>query len=160
MFHLTTAGAIHTTLAAAAIILGIIQFLRRKGDSVHRAAGYAYVYALLIGDGAAMLVYQFTGKLNILHFGVITNLVCIAIGMWPVLHNPRRPGWRKTHYYWISWSYVGVLAAAATELVVRTAPLGGRGQTWVATAIVTLGVTLAGYVIITRNRPLIYSSGS
>ena len=154
MFNLTMAGAIHATLASAAIVLGIVQFLRRKGDSLHRAVGYGYVYAMLIGDGAAMLVYQFTGKLNILHFGVITSLVCIAFGMWPVLRSPRRPNWRTKHYYWISWSYVGLLAAAATELVVRTGPFASHRQAWAATAAVTLAVTFAGYVIINRNRPL------
>jgi hypothetical protein len=70
-----------TTLALLAIALGAVQLLRRKGDGAHRAIGYAYVYSLLVADGAAMLVFQFTGALNILHFGVIANLICISIGM-------------------------------------------------------------------------------
>jgi uncharacterized membrane protein len=154
MFDLTMPGAIHSVLACFGIAAGVVQFLRHKGDSLHRAFGYGYVYAMLIGDGTAMLIYQFTGKLNILHLGAITNMTCIAIGMLPVLRNPRRGRWRLTHYYWISWSYVGLLAAAATELIVRTAPFSSRGSVWAATAVTTLSVTLVGYALIKRNRPI------
>jgi hypothetical protein len=139
MFNLTVAGAVHTVLACAGIALGSIQFLRRKGDAAHRALGYGYVYAMLIGDGAAMLIYQFTGKLNLLHFGAGTSMICLALGMWPVLRTPRRPGWKLGHYYWIAWSYVGLLAAAATELIVRNVAFGSRTQVWAATAAATFG---------------------
>jgi len=154
MFSLSVAGAVHTVLASLAIGIGIIQFLRRKGDPVHRALGYLYVYGLLVADGAAMLIYQFTGKLNILHFGAVTNLICIGLGMFAVLARPPNTDWRSMHYHWISWSYVGLLAAAATELIVRTVPFSSQMQIWTATAAATLGVTVAGYVLIQRNRPV------
>ena len=156
MQGLTCAGAIHTILALFAIGVGCLQLLRRKGDTAHRAVGYAYVYGLLIADGAAMLVFQFTGKLNILHFGVLTNLVCISLGMWPVLRIPRRPNWRLSHYMWISWSYVGVLAATGTEIVVR-GPFhaSSHDRAWIATAFVTVAITGLGWILIQRNKPTI-----
>src|SRR5436309_10020906 len=153
MFSLSVGGAMHTVLASLAVGIGIIQFMRRKGDPVHRALGYLYVYGLLVADGAAMLVYQFTGKLNILHFGAVTNLICIGLGMFAVLARPPNTDWRSMHYHWISWSYVGLLAAAATELVVRTVPFADKIQTWSATAAATTTVTVVGFVLIKRNRP-------
>lgn len=154
MLGLSVAGSIHTVLALTAIAAGAVQFLRLKGDGPHRAIGYAYVYALLVADGAAMLIFQFTGKLNILHFGVLTNLICITIGMWPVLTAPRRKGWRLSHYYWMSWSYVGVLAAAATEIVIRGPfQINSHAQAWVATAAITALITGCGWLLIERNRP-------
>jgi uncharacterized membrane protein len=48
---------------------GCSKFLRPKGSAIHRAPGYAFVYAMLIADGAAMLIFQFTGRFNILHIG-------------------------------------------------------------------------------------------
>lgn len=150
---LTTAGTIHTVLAAAGIVLGLVQFLTRKRGSLHRAVGYAFVYAMLVADCAALLVFQFTGVFNILHVGVLTSLACIAAGLWPVLHSPRRTDWREKHYLWISWSYVGLLAAAVTELAVRTLPLGNAGQAWLVTLSVTLVVTLVGRALIIRHRP-------
>ena len=154
MSGLSLAGSIHAVLALIAIATGAVQLIRPKGDGPHRAIGYAYVYALLVADGAAMLVFQFTGKLNILHAGVLTNLVCISIGMWPVLTTPRRPGWRLRHYYWMSWSYVGVLAAAATEVAIR-GPFSIRThlQAWIVTAVITILVTGSGWVLIERHRP-------
>src|SRR3954462_7470251 len=118
--HLTSIGAIHMVLASAGILVGLIQLFRRKGDPVHRALGYAFVYAMLIADGAAMLVFQFTGRVNILHIGALANLACIICAIIPVLRSPRPANWKLRHYYWISWSYAGLVAAAATELVVRT----------------------------------------
>ena len=152
--NLTLIGAIHTVLAATGIVVGLIQLLRGKGGPVHRALGYAFVYAMLIADGAAMLVFQFTGRFNILHLGALANLVCIIFAIVPALRSPRPANWKLQHYYWMSWSYAGLLAAAATELVVRTVHLPTRGQAWMATAATSMVVSAVAWVIINRNRPL------
>jgi uncharacterized membrane protein len=124
---LTLPGTIHAVLATAGIAVGLIQLLRPKGGSIHRALGYAFVYAMLIADGTAMLVFQFTGRFNILHFGAIINLLCIIFAIVPVLRSPRPSNWKYQHYYFMCWAYVGLLAAAATELVVRTGHLATTG---------------------------------
>jgi uncharacterized membrane protein len=152
--NLTLPGAIHTALAMLGIVVGLIQLLRPKRGPAHRARGYAFVYAMLIADGTALLVFQFTGRFNILHAGAIANLACIILAIVPVLRTPRPSNWKNQHYYWMSWSYVGLLAAAATELVVRTSHLATRGQAWTVTAAVSVVVTAVGYVIIDRYRPV------
>ena len=68
---LTLAGALHTVLAMLGIVVGLVQLLRPKRGAGHRARGYAFVYAMLVADGTAMLVYQFTGKFNFFHVGAI-----------------------------------------------------------------------------------------
>jgi uncharacterized membrane protein len=160
MAGLTLAGAIHTVLAIAGIVVGLFQFLRPQGGPIHRARGYAFVYAMLIADGAAMLIFQFTGKFNILHIGAIVNLVCVAAAVIPVLRTPRPANWKNQHYHWTSWSYVGLLAAAATELVVRTSHLATREQAWMVTAATSALVTAIGYVLINRHRPVTGSQPS
>jgi uncharacterized membrane protein len=154
MVGLTSAGAIHTVLAIAGIVVGLIQFLRPKGGPIHRARGYAFVYAMVIADGAAMLIFQFTGRFNILHIGALVNLACVVAAVIPVLRTPRPANWKNQHYYWMSWSYVGLLAAAATELVVRTSHLATREQAWMVTAATSALVTAIGYVLINRYRPV------
>jgi hypothetical protein len=151
--HLTLAGTLHTVLALFGIVVGLIQLLRPKRGAGHRARGYAFVYAMLVADGAAMLIFQFTGRLNVLHAGAIVNLVCVVLGVIPVLRSPRPANWKNQHYYFISWSYVGLLAAAATEFVVRTVHLATQGQAWTVTAVVSIVVTAIGYVLIERYRP-------
>jgi uncharacterized membrane protein len=153
IYGMTLAGAIHTVLAISGIAVGMLQFVRPKRGPPHRARGYAFVYAMLIADGAAMLVFQFTGKFNILHVGAIVNLACIVAAVIPVLRTPRPPNWKNQHYYRMCWSYVGLLAAAATELVVRTSHLATREQAWTVTAAISTLVTAIGYVIINRYRP-------
>ena len=150
---LTLAGAIHTVLALLGIVVGLVQLLRPKRGAGHRARGYAFVYAMLIADGAAMLIFQFTGKFNILHVGAIVNLVWVVLGVVPLLRNPRPANWKNQHYYFIAWSYVGLLAAALTELVVRTVHLATREQAWSVAALVAIIVTAIGYVLIERYRP-------
>jgi len=150
---LTLAGALHTALAMLGIVVGLIQLLGPKRGAGHRARGYAFVYAMLVADGAAMLIFQFTGRFNILHAGAIANLICIVLAVIPVLRSPRPANWKNQHYYFICWSYVGLLSAAATELVVRTIHLATRGQAWTVTAAAAIAVTAIGYVLIERNRP-------
>src|SRR5262249_42954566 len=105
ILHLTLEGAIHATLAMLCIAAGLIQFLRPKRGAGHRARGYFYVYAMLVTDGTAMLVYRFTGQFNLFHVGAILNVVCIVLAIVPLLRSPRPANWRLTHYRFISWSY-------------------------------------------------------
>jgi uncharacterized membrane protein len=152
--HLTLLGGIHGVLAAASIVVGLIQLLRAKGGSMHRALGYAFVYAMLIADGTVMLLSQFTGRFNILHVGAIANLLCIILAIVPVLRSPRPPNWKLQHYTWMSWAYVGLLSGGATQLVVRTSDLATREQVWMVTAAATVVVTVIGYGLIIRYRPV------
>src|SRR5262249_14879362 len=108
--HLTIAGAIHAALALLCIAVGLTQFLRPKRGAGHRARGYFYVYAMLVADGTAMLVYQFSGHLNLFHVGAIGNFICIVLAIVPLLRSPRPVNWRLTHYYFISWSYVSLMS--------------------------------------------------
>ena len=151
--NLTLPGAIHTVLAMLCIVVGLIQLVRPKRGPGHRARGYAFIYAMLVADGAIMLVYRFTGQFNIFHGAAILNLVSIVLAIVPVLRSPRPPNWKLQHYYWISWSYVGLLSAAVTEFVVRTVGLATRGQAWTVSAVITIVVSAIGYVLIERYRP-------
>src|SRR5438128_1764961 len=150
MANLTLVGAIHSALALLCIAIGLIQFLRPKRGAGHRARGYAFVYAMLVADGTALLVYQFTGRFNVLHAGAIANLVCIAMAIVPLLRSPRPPSWKHHHYYWIAWSYAGLMSAAATELVVRLSLPATRELAWAMTSVMTIAATLIGYILIEK----------
>jgi uncharacterized membrane protein len=152
--HLTLPGAIHMVLAATGIVVGLIQLLRSKGGSIHRALGYAFVYSMLIADGTVMLLFQFPGRFNILHIGAIANMLCIILAIVPVLRSPRPLNWKYQHYYFMSWSYAGLLSGGATQLVVRTSHLATSEQAWMVTAAATGVVTMVGYVLINRYRPV------
>jgi hypothetical protein len=151
--HLTPAGAIHTALALLCIVVGLTQFLRAKRGASHRALGYFYVYGMLVTDGTALLVYRFTGHFNMFHVGAIANFICIVLAVVPLLRSPRPANWRLKHYYFISWSYVSLMSAAASEIAVRLLPLTTREQIGFSALILSIVMMTIGYVLIEKNRP-------
>jgi uncharacterized membrane protein len=151
--NLTFSGSIHATLAMLCITVGLTQFLRPKRGAGHRARGYFYVYAMLVADGTAMLVYQFSGRFNLFHVGAIANFVCIVLAIVPLLRSPRPVFWRITHYYFIAWSYVSLMSAGATEIAVRLAPLTTRGQIGFAAFVLSIVTMAIAYVVIEKHRP-------
>jgi drug/metabolite transporter (DMT)-like permease len=153
MANLTSTATLHLALAMFCIVVGLVQLLRPKRGASHRARGYAFVYAMLVTDGTALLLYRFTGQFNALHVGAIANLICIVMAIVPMLRNPRPKNWKYHHYYWIAWSYVGLMSAAATQLVVRLGLPTTRGQSWAVTLAATMAVSAIGYILIEKNRP-------
>ena len=151
--HLTPAGAIHAALAILCIAVGLTQFLRPKRGAGHRARGYLYVYAMLVADGTAMLVYQFSGRFNVFHVGAIVNFVFVVLAIVPLLRSPRPANWKTTHYRFIAWSYVSPISAAATEIVGRLG-LVSRGQIGLAALILSLVTMTIAYILIRKYRPL------
>jgi uncharacterized membrane protein len=153
MAQFTLVGSIHAALALACIAIGAVQLLRPKRGAWHRARGYFFVYAMLVADATALLLYRFTGSFNMFHVGALANLACVVAAIVPMLQAPRPANWRLRHYYFISWSYVGLMSAGLTELVERTVALGSRAQGWTVSAIMTVLVTAIGYILIERQRP-------
>jgi hypothetical protein len=152
MANLTAAGTLHSVLAMFCVVIGLLQLLRPKRGAGHRARGYAFVYAMLVADGAAMLIYRFTGQFNFFHAAAIVNFVYIVLAIVPLLQSPRPANWRLRHYYFIAWSYVALIAAAVTEFAVHASQIA-RGQIWNVAAVASTMVTLIGYVLIGRYRP-------
>jgi uncharacterized membrane protein len=152
MMNLTSAGTLHSVLAMFCIAVGLLQLLRPKGGAGHRARGYAFVYAMLVADGAAMLIYRFTGQFNLFHAAAMVNFASIVLAIVPLLQSPRPANWRFRHYYFIAWSYVALISAAVTELVIRAGHIA-RGQIWIVATVASTMATLIGYVLIGRYRP-------
>jgi uncharacterized membrane protein len=151
--NLTTAGWLHTVLSSVGVLVGAEQLLRKRRDRLHRVLGYVYVFAMVVADLSILTVYRFSGSFNVFHVGALANLLCIALAMRPMLVTPRPERWRVAHYMWIGWSYVGLLAAAATEFIIRTQPIETRGGTILATVLATTFVCGVGAVLIQRYRP-------
>ena len=150
----TPTGTIHAALALLCIGVGLVQLWRPKGGAGHRARGYLFVYAMIAVDGLALLVYRATGSFNVLHVGAIANFTCIVMAIVPMLRNPRPRSWRYLHYYWISWAYVGLLSAGATQVAIRLSPPTSAGEGWATTLAATVTVCAIGYMVIERNRPI------
>jgi uncharacterized membrane protein len=158
---MTTLGAAHLTAAIAALVFGAVVLLARKGTQDHRALGTAFIAAMVVVNVTALGIYRLTGAFGPFHALALVSLAILARGVTAVLR--RRPGWLVTHYYCMGWSYIGLLAAAAAEVIAR-APLGlvhdarsGLRIGLVATAV----FIVIGFIVLPRlqARALRYQRG-
>ena len=90
---------------------------RRKGPPLHRTIGAGFVAAMVILNVSSLAIYRLTGHFEPFHALALFSLATLARGVVPALH--RRPGWLMAHYWSMAWSYLALLAAACSEIVVR-----------------------------------------
>ena len=152
-------GLFHTACAVIALVSGAAVLMRRKGTRIHRRMGWVYVASMLLMNGTALMIYRLFDGFGPFHAGAIFSLVTIAGGI--VLAVRRRPAnWLERHYFWMTWSYVGLWAAAVSEVATRTP---GTGFWWMVlagtVAVLGIGGTLirrrASAVLAPFRRPAI-----
>ena len=144
-----TLGALHLAMAIIAMISGgAVSLMRSKGSVAHRRVGWVYVGSMIGLNVTAFWIYRLFGGFGLFHAAAIVSLLTVLFGMIPVL--TRRPKkWLEHHAYWMSWSYVGLLAAAAAETTSRVP----RSPFWWMVAGSTLLVVAIGSRIIRAKLP-------
>jgi uncharacterized membrane protein len=110
-------GAVHMTAALAALVLGAFVLLDAKGTAFHRAIGMGYVIAMITVNLSSFGLYRLLGVFGPFHALALLSLAMVICGMVPVVR--RGKDWLGRHYRFMSRSYVGLLAAAAAEALVR-----------------------------------------
>jgi uncharacterized membrane protein len=118
---LSPLGAAHFAAAIAALALGLVVIVERKGTITHRLIGMGYVAAMIVLNVTALGVFRLTGQFGPFHVLALISLAILVRGLAAALR--RRPGWLATHYYSMAWSYIGLMAAASAEVAGRV-PLG------------------------------------
>jgi uncharacterized membrane protein len=139
------AAAVHIAASLLALVSGTAVFLLRKGTPVHRFIGRSYVVAMLATNVTALLVYRLTGAFGPFHAAALVSLATV-IPAFAAAYR-RRPGWLQRHYFLMAFSYVGLVAAAVSEVATRAfvAPF------WAAVAIASLAVLVAGAALVFVN---------
>lgn len=114
-------GWMHLYSAFAALASGAVVIFMDKGSATHRAVGLAYVFSMLILNATALSLYNMTGHFGPFHALALVSLACTLMGLaQPLL---KRPGWLMRHYLWMARSYLGLVAAAVAEALVRVPAL-------------------------------------
>ncbi len=144
---MSTLGWFHTTFAVLAMIFGAVVLLRPKGTQSHRAVGWIYVASMLGLNITALLIYRLFGGFGPFHVAALISLLGILTGMYFVIFRPTK-NWLALHYSFMSWSYVGLLAAAASEAGTRVPAF----HFWWAVAGATIIVVVGGGSLIVRNQ--------
>ena len=144
---MTLLGAVHVAFGLAALASGAAVLLRRKGTASHRRLGWTYAAAMLGLNGTAFLIYRLFGGVGPFHVAALASLVTLVGGLIPAIRRRPADRWVERHYYWMTYSYVGLLAATTSEIVTR---LPGPIFWW-AVAAGTLAVLVTGAALIGRQ---------
>ena len=161
-----TLGQLHLASALASLVIGAYVFLgTRKGTRLHRRAGWAYVAAMLALNVTALLIYRLFGGFGPFHVAAILSLVTTLAGVVTaralrqrrLARNPQGngPDYAGHHYMWMSYSYLGLVAAAVAETATRVPafqPAPGQGATFgIVVAVASVAVFVVGSRIIKRR---------
>ncbi|HEY0021778.1 MAG TPA: DUF2306 domain-containing protein [Longimicrobium sp.] len=158
-------GWTHTIAASTALVAGAAVLLTRKGTRRHRQVGWVYVVSMLLLNGTALLIYRLFGRFGPFHVGAIFSFVTVVAGTAAALGARRARARRdpvararalERHYQWMTWSYVGLAAAAVSEIATRMPalrPRPGQGMAFgITVAVATLLVIGVGAQLIRRRR--------
>ena len=158
-------GWIHTVAALGALAAGAAVLLTRKGTRRHRQLGWTYVVSMILLNLTALLIYRLFGRFGPFHVGAVFSLVTVVAGTAAAL-GARRARVRRNaeararslerHYQWMTWSYVGLIAAAVSEIATRVPalrPRQGPGLVFgITVAVATLLVIVVGARLIRGRR--------
>ena len=157
-------GQLHFASAVLAMLSGAaVLLLRGKGGRRHRQLGWLYAVAMLTVNITALMIYRLFGGFGPFHVMALISLTGILFGlsagrtsrnarMAQATH--RRAAYAERHYRWMTWSYVGLIAAFASELITRLPALrpvlGGGRMFGIAVGAATFVIVAIGAVWIQR----------
>lgn len=133
---------LHIVTATTALISGASVLLRPKGGPRHRIWGKVYFGSMLVMNLSALLIFRLFGGFGPFHAAALASLGTVIPAF--VAVRRRRPGWLVRHYYWMTFSYVGLLAALVSEVATRLP----EAPFWGAVVVASLAVILIGGVVI------------
>jgi uncharacterized membrane protein len=164
---------IHTIAATVALIVGGVLFLRSKGTFAHRRLGQAYVTLMLVANFSIMPVTARIAPIAGTGFGIFHILAlvslfsliagCLALWRW---HGRRNPEALRAHQINMAFSYLGLVMAFASELIVNRnlglSPVRTMAQFWILLGVVNIVLYVAGcWLILGRlqgGNPLRFSA--
>jgi uncharacterized membrane protein len=151
---MTTVGYVHLVFALCALVLGLLVVLQRKGTRIHRTIGHLYVSSMIGLNVTALSIYELFGTFGPFHVLAVLSLATLLAGVLPVVTRRPKRGWLDLHANFMAWSYAGLVAATASELVVRV-PLGSRYFALSVTAASFAVILVAAWIIHGRKRRVI-----
>jgi uncharacterized membrane protein len=137
-------GLAHLGSALMALVFGGVVFAQEKGTRLHRLAGWGYVLAMLALNTAALSLYRDTGHFGPFHWLAVFSLATLLAGLWNIRFAAKRDRGIPVHAHFMAGSYVGVVAAGASQVAVHV-PTLASGWTVVAVslAVAAVGLTLS-----------------
>lgn len=144
-------GLIHLVAGILALVLGLMMIVMKKGTSIHRKIGYAYVVSMAVLIISSFGIYRLFGKFGLFHALALVSTFSLVAGMWPMFKRVRVARDYETHFSRMYFSVVGLYAAFAAESFVRVPRFGGF---WQAVAWASVLIFVCCFVVFVRMRPV------
>jgi uncharacterized membrane protein len=112
-------GWLHTAAAILALLAGAWIFWKPKGTRQHRQLGYVYFASMLLLNFSAIPITNMTGSIGLFHVFVVISLPTVLGAMYFPMFARLNPNWKRRHFEFTYWSYVGLVAAFVAEALVR-----------------------------------------
>ncbi|HIF48642.1 MAG TPA: DUF2306 domain-containing protein [Cytophagales bacterium] len=135
-------GLFHLVCSIIALIFGAIIVLNPKGTKKHKFLGYTYVSAMFGLNLSGLGIYNW-GSINLFHLFALISLSTIILGLYYVI--TRHKNWFIYHYYWMSWSVIGLYSALWAEIGTRF--FIERYFWWIIIILVILTTFIGSYII-------------
>ena len=139
-------GLFHLIVALLAMLFGTWVLLMKKGTRLHKHMGWAYVTTMLLMNGSAFAIYNF-GGFSLFHGFALVSLAGLVLGIWPAIRR-KSPGWFGRHFYFMSWSVVGLYCAFWSEMGTR---MVNMQYFWWTVMLATVLTTVVGARVIKRE---------
>lgn len=136
-------GGAHVAAAVAALTIGAVVLVRRKGDAPHVALGRAYLAAMVGVNAPVFFLYDATGQPGPFHLLAVISVLTTAFG-WLSLRGTRGRRRVELHATLMTWSWVGVVTAGLAQAANRQWP---QRSPWPVLVVVASATAVALIVI-------------
>ncbi len=139
-------GLFHTITAVLAMVFGAIVLFNNKGAKRHKRLGYLYIIHMILLNVSAFGIYTF-GGFSVFHGLALISMATVLAGMVPAIRKKNDNGFAY-HFYFMSWSVVGLYCAFWAEIGVRFFEMK---YFWWVVAFATMFTAFTGARIIKRE---------
>jgi uncharacterized membrane protein len=108
--------ALHTAVGVVALLSGAANLLARKGTRRHRRVGRLYTLAMYVLVLSSFGITQIFDGFGAFHVLAVVSGITLTIALYFPLRRHRHPSWLDQHYFWIGYSYVGLVMATGSHL--------------------------------------------
>ncbi|MCP4418289.1 MAG: DUF2306 domain-containing protein [Chloroflexi bacterium] len=91
----------------------------RKGTRWHRTLGHIYLTTMIGLNITGLSIFNLFGHFGPFHWLAMISLIMLIVGMVPVFTRRPKGRWLEWHAGFINGSFVGLVAATASEITSR-----------------------------------------
>lgn len=141
---------LHISLGFSSLLTGLFILMTPKGNRQHRLIGRVYFLSMLGLNITSFGIYKLFGGWGFFHWMAIASLLPLIAGYLSIRYKNI-----NAHYFFICWSYIGLLCATISEIFVHvpiaTALLNKVAHIDTAIMLCLIG---AGFYFLPRKRIL------